>query len=138
MHSVARGLGFHMDGDDFNYDIDTIKVKNSQVKFVSDIAIFVLKRDVELQLTNSQVKWLPYLAYGVVDGSHIWQKTDTITTILTCALSTCRMLIFVFIPRNKKQSFAQGLCLSIGDRFMPISPHSNRLLDHTSVTQSLY
>jgi len=42
-HVYARHLGFHVDDDDFVYDIDTLKVK------------------------RLEVKWLPYLAYGIVD-----------------------------------------------------------------------
>ena len=49
--------------------------QNSAVRFVSDIAIFVLKRDVKLQLTNSAVR----LTSVLVVAWHI-QSMDTVTT----------------------------------------------------------
>ena len=95
-HMFARGLGFHVDGDDFNYEIDTIKAK------------------------NLQVKWLPCLAYGVVDVAG--RETYLAENRRDLGLCVINSPIFFFIPRNKKQSFAQGFCLSIGDRFIPHQP----------------
>jgi len=105
-HVQTRHLGYHSGDDDFVYDIDTLKIK------------------------RLQVKWLPYLAYGVIDVAgrdpFLAENRRDNDDMGLCVINSP---VYIFIPREKKEAFAAGLCLSVGERFLPISPFQNRLLD---------
>ena len=105
-HVQTRHMGYHCGDDDFVYDVDTLKIK------------------------RLQVKWLPYLAYGVVDVAgrdpFLAENHRDNDDMGLCVINSP---VYVFIPREKKEAFAAGLCLSVGERFLPISPLQNRLLD---------
>jgi len=93
-------------GGDLTYNIDTLKIR------------------------NLGVQWLPYLAYGVVDVAgrepYLPENRRDQEALGLCVISSP---IYVFIPRDKKEAVVHGLRVSIGDRFLPISPERNRLLN---------
>ena len=92
--------------DDLTYNIDTLKIR------------------------NLGVQWLPYLAYGVVDVAgrepYLPENQQDQEDLGLCVISSP---IYVFIPWDKKEAVVHGLRVSIGDRFLPISPERNRLLN---------
>ena len=80
-HVQTRHMGYHCGDDDFVYDVDTLKIK------------------------RLQVKWLPYLAYGVVDVAgrdpFLAENRRDNDNMGLCVINSP---VCVFIPREKKGS----------------------------------